>query len=436
LHVKGPGIHIPQGVDVSAASTGGFSQGAGNLTFSARVRVQVPPLNSQVAIGLGDDGTNEIFVIYVGRDALTQGYFRFSNSSFDLQQQPISPSDITGDIILRLSFDDAQDLASAAVSLDGGTTFLAPFAPHPFFRNSVGSFVLIAQQTLCGDGLIESGEECDDGNLAVGDGCNSSCAVEPGFICTGQPSVCAPPFGGCAFTGAWDFAGIPGVATLNVREDVTGSLTGNICIGTDPLFSVTGTRVGPNLSFSSGFPLGVGTMIDCNSTSQGTFFSPLTRLRDTYCGDGTVQPGEACDDGNFAGGDGCSPCCQIEECFTCTGEPSTCTPTSSGGSCDDGIYCNGTDTIACHGVCTIHSGDPCPGTSCHTWQESTHQCVDPIGTSCEADGNACTTARCDGAGSCVTFADCEGPLGDPSCTDGVDNDGDGLTDAQDPRCAP
>lgn len=34
----------------------------------------------------------------------------------------------------------------------------------------------------CGDGTIDSGENCDDGNLINGDGCSSSCQVEPGEL--------------------------------------------------------------------------------------------------------------------------------------------------------------------------------------------------------------------------------------------------------------
>ncbi len=36
----------------------------------------------------------------------------------------------------------------------------------------------------CGSGLLlDDGRACDDGNLVDGDGCSSSCAVEPGFTC-------------------------------------------------------------------------------------------------------------------------------------------------------------------------------------------------------------------------------------------------------------
>lgn len=44
----------------------------------------------------------------------------------------------------------------------------------------------------CGNGVLDFGEACDDGNSAGGDGCSSSCNPELGFTCTGTPSVCAP----------------------------------------------------------------------------------------------------------------------------------------------------------------------------------------------------------------------------------------------------
>ena len=32
----------------------------------------------------------------------------------------------------------------------------------------------------CGDGVVDSDEECDDGNLSSGDGCSDICQVESG----------------------------------------------------------------------------------------------------------------------------------------------------------------------------------------------------------------------------------------------------------------
>ncbi len=39
---------------------------------------------------------------------------------------------------------------------------------------------------------MSGAEECDDGTLVDGDGCSTLCAIEPGFICSGEPSVCTP----------------------------------------------------------------------------------------------------------------------------------------------------------------------------------------------------------------------------------------------------
>jgi cysteine-rich repeat protein len=33
-------------------------------------------------------------------------------------------------------------------------------------------------RAVCGDGDVDDGEECDDGNAVSGDGCSSSCEIE------------------------------------------------------------------------------------------------------------------------------------------------------------------------------------------------------------------------------------------------------------------
>ena len=43
----------------------------------------------------------------------------------------------------------------------------------------------------CGNGLVLFPEECDDNNIENGDGCSLFCLIEPGYECTGEPSVCA-----------------------------------------------------------------------------------------------------------------------------------------------------------------------------------------------------------------------------------------------------
>jgi cysteine-rich repeat protein len=46
---------------------------------------------------------------------------------------------------------------------------------------------------MCGDGIVAGTEGCDDMPPAeAGDGCSATCTVEPGFMCTGSPSTCNP----------------------------------------------------------------------------------------------------------------------------------------------------------------------------------------------------------------------------------------------------
>lgn len=45
----------------------------------------------------------------------------------------------------------------------------------------------------CGDGVVDTalfGEGCDDGELVPSDGCSTSCQIDPGWSCTGEPSSC------------------------------------------------------------------------------------------------------------------------------------------------------------------------------------------------------------------------------------------------------
>ncbi|MCA9562685.1 MAG: DUF4215 domain-containing protein [Myxococcales bacterium] len=94
----------------------------------------------------------------------------------------------------------------------------------------------------CGNAIVESSEACDDGNLAINDGCDMSCHVEEGWECNGSPSVCE---------------------IVDTPDPVT-------------------------------------------------------------CGDGIIGEGEMCDDANERSNDGCSYLCQVEDGYTCTGEPSVC----------------------------------------------------------------------------------------------------------------
>jgi hypothetical protein len=74
----------------------------------------------------------------------------------------------------------------------------------------------------------------------------------------------------------------------------------------------------------------------------------------------------------------------------------------NGGSCDDGLYCDGVDTCDGAGMCT-HSGDPCLGNpQCNqVCMEATDTCFDPVGTMCNDNDPGTLADQCDGHGNCA-----------------------------------
>ena len=102
-------------------------------------------------------------------------------------------------------------------------------------------------------------------------------------------------------------------------------------------------------------------------TSRDAAFDlgPIGPVPEHPCGNGVLDPGEQCDDGNDFGGDGCTPLCQREEGWTCPvpGQPCTRVVTCGDGvlaapeSCDDG---NTKDGDGCSSGCAIEAGWRCP----------------------------------------------------------------------------
>ena len=175
----------------------------------------------------------------------------------------------------------------------------------------------------CGNGVADfGGEECDDGGTANGDGCSSTCTLEPGWVCSGVPSTCAPECGDAT------------ILTPEICDD--GNLsTGDGCSATCTVEAGWTCAGQPSL---------------CAAT----------------CGDGLVVGPETCDDGGTASGDGCSASCATEPGWTCVGQPSVCTPVCGDGvingneDCDDGNQVGGD---CCPANCRLASPCASPGKS-------------------------------------------------------------------------
>ncbi|MBI1970492.1 DUF4215 domain-containing protein [Candidatus Woesearchaeota archaeon] len=123
---------------------------------------------------------------------------------------------------------------------------------------------------VCGDGILESGEQCDDRNIVSGDGCSSSCSIiESGWTCSaGNP--CTPICGDA-------------IVVSYERCDDGNTNSNDGCAGNC-------------LNIEHGW-----------RCQRGTSCTPV-------CGDSIIRGTETCDDGGVVRGDGCSPLCQIEGC--------------------------------------------------------------------------------------------------------------------------
>ena len=107
------------------------------------------------------------------------------------------------------------------------------------------------------------------------------------------------------------------------------------------------------------------------------------------CGDGLTEAGETCDDGNTISGDGCSAFCATESCT--------------------------------HNLCTTGS----------SLDSSCSPCVAEV---CASDSGCCESGW---DSVCVEEAQniCGITCTKPECSDGIDNDNDGLVDLGDSGCA-
>ena len=126
--------------------------------------------------------------------------------------------------------------------------------------------VFQSMNNICGDGVVSAAEECDDSNSKSGDGCSQACALESGWVCTGQNgTVCTPICG-------------DGVLVSDEQCDDGNKVGGDGCSGT------------------------------CTLEAGWTCSGPTNGVCVETCGDGQVVGGEACDDGNNNPNDCCNNC--------------------------------------------------------------------------------------------------------------------------------
>jgi cysteine-rich repeat protein len=176
---------------------------------------------------------------------------------------------------------------------------------------------------VCGNGVVDTGiftpEQCDDGNNVNGDGCSGTCTTEPGFTCSGQPSVCTLPTGSSS-------SGAPSSASSAASSTV--AICGNAV--TDP----------------------PGEQCDDGNTSNTDYC--FTNCTLNVCGDGYVDLfiQGSCDDG-----------------MTCHYTDSNGNLAGTGNWCDTNADCQGFE------VCGLYDGDGCNNKAGNCTKDGLYVCV-------------------------------------------------------------
>ena len=299
--------------------------------------------------------------------------------------------------------------------------------PMGGYGNYGGCMPDCSKAAYCGDGKIDAGEICDDGNNTANDGCAANChAVEKGWTCdvVSNKSACSliPCGDGVRASNEACDDNEPGVngGCLNCQP-VNGYMCmhgkpacpGNICNDTTKKCELISVLYGDGIINSDFEKCDDGNTTDGDGCTDGRVDPGYSCIVAgelcvaAACGDGILARGEACDDGNVMANDGCSNRCKKEEGYLCTTPGTPCVK----GDCGDNIVQHGEECD--NGNKT--NGDGCSAT-----------CTIEAGYVCLAAGGKCTKTTCGDAKLNAT-PDTQNYNGYEQCDDGDKTGGDGCS---------
>ena len=215
---------------------------------------------------------------------------------------------------------------------------------------------------LCGDGIRERSEQCDDGNTISGDGCSRCCQIEANYECPKENEPCK-----------------------------------NLAVCGNGILTSDETCDDGNNNDKD------GCSKDCQAIESGYSCPVPGKKCLPLCGDSQIIGSETCDDGNTIDGDGCSSTCQTEPGFDCPKAGQACVKSLCGnGKTEKGEQCDcGTlpDSLpsGCKAVNGLFYGD---GKGCSKTCTKEPNCLDSSGKTqaCTAtcgDGNMDPSEECD-----------------------------------------
>jgi cysteine-rich repeat protein len=194
----------------------------------------------------------------------------------------------------------------------------------------------------CGDGVVDVGEECDDGNDVADDGCTSNCTA--------------------AFCG-------DGVVQAGEACDDGNDASDDACVA-----GCLEATCGDGIVHVGVEPCDDGNDVPTDGCDQCVAAA-------TGCGNGTLEAGEECDDGNASNADACVAGCKSAECGDGYAQLGV-------EECDDG---NDVSTDSCSNACTVNlpSSFDCPGQPVLVTSASSITLAGHTGLATDASSGSC-----------------------------------------------
>ncbi|MDD9967057.1 MAG: DUF4215 domain-containing protein [Myxococcales bacterium] len=259
---------------------------------------------------------------------------------------------------------------------------------------------------LCGDGYIVAPEECDDGavcssnGLLDGDPCTTPAQLQ---ACEADGGTCAPQGGdGCSAVCTRESECGNGVT--EVGEDCDDGPTGSDVCTANCLVRICGDG-----NLDANHPSDPEQCDDGNRR-QGDGCDDTCQI-ESDCGNQVVEPGEDCDDGNIIPGDGCGSDCKVEN-------------VCGNGKAEGGETCDGDDV----GSCPMVGAEQIACVNSAAGAPNICLCQNYCG-----DGRIGGTEECDdgaeGSDSCRGASPVEGePCSEIRCGDAVVDEGETCDD--------
>ena len=181
--LAGGTVTFTPAVDYNGPAGFDYTVSDGSLVDVGTVTVTVTPVNDAPVALAGAATTNEATPVVV---TLTATDLDSPSVTFT----PAAPSAGALGTVTPAGPFSATVTFTPPLGFDGTATFAFTASDGALTSAPATMTITVVNVPVCNDGLVEGSEGCDDQGNTAGDGCSPTCAVEPGWTCTGAPSAC------------------------------------------------------------------------------------------------------------------------------------------------------------------------------------------------------------------------------------------------------